>query len=339
MVDNNLSGTEPGPDVTTPPTQESLVEDISNLLEDPETDLPEESEDEAAASDEPEDDPLGLDDEAEDVEAADDSEDDDGSDAEVKGGRFAPDSAKVKLDTGETITIADLKVRVDKRVKEFQRGFTEKTTALSAKEASVDQQAQSLDEFRDYAAWYAETYLPKQPEPFSGAPDDYVGFLEWQRKNAEWQAHAQAFDAFKQHKHADEQRKKGETDKQFQERRLKEAEALGKAIPVLKDPVKGKVAWDAMVAGAADFGFTAEEMDAVVDHRLLVALREAIAHRRTKAKALQAPAEVAKRPAMKSGRRAPPQAAASREQQVRSERLRNSGRLDDFVAAASHLFE
>ena len=41
MAEDNLSGS-PEPVATTPPTQESLVEDISNLLEPPETDQPEE---------------------------------------------------------------------------------------------------------------------------------------------------------------------------------------------------------------------------------------------------------------------------------------------------------
>ena len=128
MAEDNLSGS-PEPVATTPPTQESLVEDISNLLEPPETDQPEEHE-EAAAAPKPEDD-LGFD--AEDVETPDETdttEEVDGPEGEVKGGRFAPDSAKVQFN-GQTISIADLKGHVDKRVRDFQRGFTEKTQALS----------------------------------------------------------------------------------------------------------------------------------------------------------------------------------------------------------------
>lgn len=336
MADNNLSGTEPGPDVTTPPTQEQLVEDISNLLEDPVPDLPEDDEDAPAAKPE-DDDPLGL--EAEDVETEDDSDDTDGSEeTEVKGGRFAPDSAKVKLDNGETITIADLKVRVDKRVKDFQRDYTEKSTALKAKEADVDQQAQTLSQFRDYATWYAENFLPQQPTPPSD-PNDYVAWHNYRLEQDKWAAHAQAFQQFQSHKQAEDQQKAEGSRKQAEERLNREREALVKAIPVLKDPAKGKAAWDAIVAGAQEhFGITAEEVNGVADHRMLVALRAAVAYMRIKAKAPQVQQQVAQKP-VRPGKRLPPNTQVSKEKQARTEQLRKSGSLDDFVAAASHLFE
>src|SRR5690349_21572008 len=125
MPDSNLSATAET-EVTTPKSYDEQVSGLSNLLSDPETDPATVETDEPAAP--VDDDPDGLKEiVAEDVEEpTDDTDDPDGPSAEVKGGRFAPDSAKVKLDSGETITIADLKGRVDKRVKEFQRDYTEK---------------------------------------------------------------------------------------------------------------------------------------------------------------------------------------------------------------------
>jgi hypothetical protein len=68
MPDNNLPASAGPVDVPAPlPTEASLIEDISNLLDDPETDHVEEPE-EAAAQPE-DDDPLGLG--AEDVDADD----------------------------------------------------------------------------------------------------------------------------------------------------------------------------------------------------------------------------------------------------------------------------
>lgn len=345
MVDNNLSGTEPGPDVTTPPTEASLIEDISNLLDDPETDPAEEQEDSEAAkpdATEEDDDPLGLNVEAEDVANDDDAEDPDGlDDPEVKGGRYAPDSAKVKLENGETITIADLKGRVDKRVKDMQRGFTEKTQALSAKEDQVDQRAQSQDQFQEYAAWYAENHLPQQPEPFKGSRiSDPMGYMKWAEENDEWLAHAQAYQQFQGQKQADMERQAGETQNKANERLAQEREALLKAIPVLKDPVKGKATWDAIVSGASEhYRITAEEVNTIGDHRMLKILRDALAYQRIKAKAPTVQAQVSARPAIKPGKRTAPQAANVKERQAQTERLRNSGSLDDFAAAASHLFE
>jgi hypothetical protein len=342
MADDNLSApAEPVAAPTTPPTEDELIGDISNLLDDPSPDPIEDEPDEAAADTKPEDeDPLGLDADAEDVEAPtdpDDTEDEDGPDAEIKGGRFAPDNAKLKLDNGETITVRDLKDRVEKRVREFQRGFTEKTQALSAREKEVDQYAQSLDQSREYLAWYAEQHIPKQPEPFKGdARTDPQGFLIWQQEVAQWQDHVQAYQKFEADKKAESERKAGETQQETAARLKREGEALLKAIPVLKDPVKGKQVWSAMVAGAQEhYGISEAELNAITDHRILLGLRDALGYRRIKAAAPKVREEVVKKPAIRDGRRAPSNQAATREKQARSERLRNSGSFDDGVAALS----
>lgn len=336
MADNNLSPSGEPVVTTPPPTEDQLVEDISNLLEDPATDPPEEPEDAKAAETEPEDDPLGLEVEAEDVETE-DAEADDGSGPEIKGGRFAPDSAKVTLDDGSVITIAELK-----RNNLFQRDYTKKTTelkaekeAIEARKSQVDQDAQSLDQFREYATWYAENFLPKQPSAvFPGDPrTDPVGYNEWSHKRDEWLAHAQAFQAFQQHKETEQQKKAGETQKQAQERLNKERDALLKAMPVLKDAVKGKQLWDAMTAGAQEhYGITPEEVNTVGDHRMLVALRDAIAYRRIKAKAPQVQAQVAQRP-VKPGKRVAPQNADFKGRQARTERLQRERSFEAGVAA------
>jgi len=340
MADDNLLAPA-GTEVTTSrePTYDEHVEDLSKALQDDPlmADPVEAHEDAPPAAEDPDDDPLGLD--AEDV-AADAAEEPDESEAEIKGGRFAPDTAKVTLDDGTVTTIAELK-----RGTLFQRDYTQKTQALSEERKSFDaerqqvsQYVQQVEQLREYASWYAEQHLPKQPAPFTGdRMNDPMGYLQWSQKNDEWQAHAQAFQQFQQQKTAADQQKKGETDKQFQERRLKEAEALGKAIPVFKDPVKGKAAWEAMVTGAAEYGYSPEDLDAVVDHRQLVILREALAYRRLKAKAPQAPAEAARRPPVREGRRAPADQQQTRQKQSLTERLNKPGNFDAGVELLKNL--
>jgi hypothetical protein len=334
MAEDNLSAPAEPVATTPPPTEESLVEDISNLLEPPETDQPEEPE-EAAAAPAEDDDPLGLG--AEDVDPDTADTGDESDEPEIKGGRFAPDSAKVTLDDGTVTTIAELK-----RGTLFQRDYTRKTQELSeerksfeAQREQVSQYAQQLDQSREYLAWYAEQFIPKQPPAtFQGdARMDPQGFLEWQQDVARWQAHAQTWQQFQQSKQDEEQRKSGETQKQQQERIKREGEALFKAIPVLKDPVKGKQVWDNIVAGAGSLGFSAEEVNGITDHRMVLALRKAIAYDRIKASAPKVQAEGARRPVVNTGRRAAPNAAQNREKQARTERLRNSGTFDDGVAS------
>jgi hypothetical protein len=340
MADNNLSASAE-PDVTTPAqTFDEQVEDLSNLLGDPETDLPEDDQDEAAAPVDPveeEEDPLFADDDAEDV-GTEDAEDSDGSEEpEIKGGRFAPDSAKVTLDDGTVITVADLK-----RNNLFQRDYTKKTTELTAEreqvtalKSEVDQYAQSLNQSREYLAWYAETHLPKDPGRFAGDPvRDPVAYMQWQQQRDTWLEHQQAYQAFQQQKADDDQRKTGETQKQAQARLQREREALIKALPVLKDPVKGQEAWNSLVKGAVEhYGYSAEEVNALSDHRYALTLRDALAYRRIKAAAPKVQEKVRQPAPVRPGKRAAPDARESQGRKVRSERLRTSGSFEDGVAA------
>lgn len=340
MADDNLSApAEPVAVSDVPKTQDELIGSLSNLLDAPATDHVEEAEDKtAAAAPAPEDDPLGL-----NADVEDDGEVDpdapDGPQAEVLGGRFAPDTAKVKLDDGSVISVAELK-----RNNLYHAGFTQKTQALAkdveaftADRQKVAEYAQSLSQFRDYVASYAEQHLPQRPEPFTGAPDDYVGFIEWQRKEAAWQTHATAYQAFQQQKKAENDRQAGETKQQADARVKVEADKLRTAIPVLNDPAKAKAFHDALVSGASThFGITQAEVDAIGDHRMVLVLREAIAARTNKTKAPQAQQEAARRPAIRPGQRPAPNAAAAREKQARTEQLRKTGSFEDGVAALSH---
>ena len=344
MADNNLSASAE-PDVTTPAqSYDEQVEDLSNLLEDPATDLPEDDQDEAAAPVEleaEEEDPLFADDDAEDVGTEDADETDGSDEPEIKGGRFAPDSAKVTLDDGSVITVADLK-----RNNLFQRDYTKKTTELKAQEtevqtlrSEVDQYAQSLNQSREYLAWYAETHLPKDPGRFAGDPvRDPVAYMQWQQQRDTWLEHQQAYQAFQQQKADDDQRKTGETQKQAQARIQREQEALIKALPILKDPVKGQEAWNTLVRGATEhYGFSAEEVNGLIDHRMPLVLRDALAYRRIKAAAPKVNEKVRQPAPVRPGKRAAPEARETQGRSVRSERLRTSGSFDDAVAALQDL--
>ncbi len=336
MADNNLPA-DAGPDVTTPPTQDQLVEDIANLIEDdPETDpVSEEAKPDATEID---DDPDGLNEiNAEDV-AAEESDDKDGSEEpEIKGGRFAPDTAKVTLDDGTVTTVSELK-----RNNLFQRDYTKKTTDLKAeKEAfeaerqQVSQYAQTLNANREYLAWYAEQFAPKPPEPFKGSPqDDPMGYMQWTQARDQWAAHQQAYQYFQQQRAEDEQRKQGETQKQRAERLKAEAAALHEAYPILRDPVKGKAFIEATERDAAKyFGLNAQDLTiAAEDRRLFGVLRDAIAYRRLKEAAPKAQQEVAKRRPVTTGKRTAPTAQANREKAVLTERARKTGSVDDAVA-------
>lgn len=308
------------------------------LKDDPVTDPAPENEDTEQAAEGEGDEPNP---DAEDVESKEGDDEADGSeDAEIKGGRFAPDTAKVTLEDGSVITVGELR-----RNNLFQRDYTKKTTELKAeKEAfeserqKVSEYAQSLQQYSDYIASYAEQFLPKQPEPFKGDPTlDPMGYMKWQHETAIWQQHVQAYQAAQQLKAQEAEQKSGETQKQQQERLARERDALLTAWPVLKDPVKGKQAWDGLVAGATKhFGLTAEEVNSAADHRFIAVLRDALEYRKIKEKAPQVQQEV-RRPAMQDGRRPAPAARDQARKQQQSERFNQTRSLDDAAALLRNL--
>lgn len=330
MSDDNLPE-ESGP-VDDAATYDAQVEELSKLLPDPETDLHDETEDEAAAD--------GKEPDAEDVgEEADETEDE--PTEEIKGGRFAPDTAKVTLEDGSVITVAELK-----RNNLFQRDYTKKTTehaeavkAFEARQSEVDQYAQSLNQSRDYLAWYASTFLPKAPEMFQGSPEtDPLGYMQWQQQRDQYAAHQQAFAKFQADKKAEDERKSGETHQQTAARMAREKDALLNAVPALKDPTKGKAIVESWQRGAAEhFGITPQEFEAIGDHRMLLVLRDALAYRRLKAKAPEVQKEVTAKPALRGGKRGAPHDADAKQKKVRSEQLRQTGSFDAGVKALMDL--
>lgn len=337
MADDNLSA-DAGPvtDDSAPLSLDSAAAGLTDILkDDPATDPAPENEDTEQAAPEGEEPEV-----AEDVENQEPAEEADGPQGDYEGGRFAADNAKVRLDDSTVISVAELK-----RNNLFQRDYTKKTTehaervkAFEAREAEVGQFAQSLEQFRDYIAGYAEQYLPKQPEPFRGDPAaDPVGYMQWQHANNQWAQHVQAYEAVQQQKQQDTQRRNAETQKAEQERLGREREALLKAWPVLKDPAKGKQAWDGLVSGATQrYGISAEEVNGTSDHRFIQVLRDALEYRRIKEAAPKVQTEV-RRPAMQDGRRPAQPARDQAQKQVQSERFRQTGSLDDAAALLRNL--
>ncbi len=201
MPIDNLPGVEPGPVDTSAPTEAQLVSDIADLLDDdPETEPVEGKEDQATAGTDDGDEPdIDVSEDVEDEAKADDP---DGSqEPEIKGGRFAPDSAKVTLEDGSVITVADLK-----RNNLFQRDYTKKTTELAAereqittRKSEVDQQAQSLTQLAERLTEFSQKYLPQPPEQFTGTPDtDPLGYMRYMQQREQYEQAVNEFNGIQQ---------------------------------------------------------------------------------------------------------------------------------------------
>lgn len=337
MSDNNLPAEKAGP-VADAPTEEELIGDIADLIEDPAEDPQDETEAKGAETD-PDEPEIDV---SEDVDQDDADEPDGSQDAEIKGGRFAPDSAKVTLEDGSVITVAELK-----RNNLFQRDYTRKTTELAAEReqitvraSEVDQQAQSLAQQVEYLNWYAEHYLPKAPEPFQGTPDtDPIGYMKHMQAVQEWQQHQQLIAYFNGERENLTQQQQAKAKQEAEQRLQSEFSLLREKDRLFTDPVKTRAFLEEAVSkGAEWWGLTAEEVGALANHKAYLILRDAMRYRKAVARAPEAQKQVQAKPVMaKGGRRFDPKSKVSAEKQARSERLRRDGTFEAGVASLMDL--
>lgn len=328
-----------------PRTFNEGVDDITDLLSDPddEPDLSEddqeneqvESEDDEDLEGEEPDEESDGEEEADPEDEDEEQEDEDGS-GEYAGGRFAADNAKVKLDDGTTITVAELK-----RNNLFQRDYTRKTTELAEQrkefeqtQQRVNQAAEQLAQHRDFLLRVYQNTMPQPPDP-SMMEDNPVGYMQakdaYERRMAE-------FNQIRQMQQVEQQRQQAESQQEMQRRLAEEREKLHQVMPELKDPAQFEAfRTDLMKHGTEDYGVTPEELSSIDDHRYLRILSDAIAYRKLKAKAPAARQKLESKPKLKQRRRMDPKAKTSREAQARQQKLRKSGDFDAGVAALMDL--
>lgn len=342
MSIDNLPGEQPGPVDDAPKSEDELISDISDLLDDdPETDPAKGNEDQAKAAPADDGDEPDID-VTEDVEDEADAEVPDGSQDEIKGGRFAPDSAKVTLADGSVITVSELK-----RNNLFQRDYTKKTTELAAereqitaRKSEVDQQAQSLTQLAERLTAVAQKYLPKPPDPFTGSVDsDPIGYMRFMQQKAAYDEAMAEFNGIEQGKSQLTEAQQREQAMKAQEANNAEAAQLIERDKYFADPRKVQSFLEEAVSiGGEAWGLSQDDLAGLASHKHFLILRDALRYRKALAKAPKVQEQVRAKPAVAiGGRRADPGTKVSAEKQARSERLRRDGSFQNGVAALMDL--
>lgn len=258
-------------------------------------------------------------------------EEDDGPD-EVKGGRFAPDTAKVTLQDGTVITVADLK-----RNNLFQADYTRKTTELRAEKdafqqerAQVGQVAQSLAQQRDFLLQVAQTILPKAPDRAMMA-DDPIGYMQ---AKADYDDRMQVLNQLAYQQNAEKSRQSEVGTQEHQQYRAAEAQRLFDAVPEFRDRKVYDQFWNDAVDIMSEYGFGPDELSEATDHRMYLVMRDVVKYRKALKQAPKVKQEMqGKPPLIKGGKRMDPKAKISREANARSEQLRKTGSFEAGVAA------
>jgi hypothetical protein len=247
------------------------------------------------------------------------------------GGRFASDDAKVTLEDGSVISVAELK-----RNNLFQRDYSKKTEEVAREREAVTKEREEFSQLqaqvqqeREFALWYLEQNAPQEPKrPELSAAVDPQAWLIYREEMDKYQDVVRAWQTMHQGKSAEAERAQKEQQAKFGEHIAREREALFNAIPILKDDGKRKAWFEETYADANKYyGFSAEELNGITDHRVLRALRDATRTQRAREKAPTVQKEVQARPAVAqgSGRRPNPEATARRETDGLRKQLRETG--------------
>ena len=303
------------------------VEDITDILTDPETDLPEndgekdeaEGTPDAEADDAQDDDPVG-------------EEDENGSGEESSGGRFVSSDAKFRLEDGTVISVGDLA-----RNNLYQRDYTRKTTELKAERETFEAQrskvgeyAQALAAQRDFLLQASQRLLPQAPDR-SLMDSDPIGYMQ---AKATYDEAMQMLSQIQYAQQAEHGRRTEEQKEKFLEYRRTEARKLLDVLPELKKPETYQRFWNEAVDTMAHYGYSEQELHEASDHRLYRAMHDLVKYRKALKRAPQVQQEVQGKPKLIGGsKRMDPKQKISRERTGRTEQLRKSGSLEAGIAA------
>jgi hypothetical protein len=336
MSDTNLpQGTGDGEALSV----EDGVDAIADVLKDPVTDLSEEDQGQQDASEEAE--PEGdepAEEETEDAQEEEPEQEEDGPQDDA--GRFVADSGKVKLKDGSVISVQDLK-RGYLSQASFTRGTQENARereTLTSQKAELEQHARTLQAERDFILRASQQFLPQPPdESLLDQRSTAYDPIRYMTEKAEYDKKVGALQQLQYTAQVEQTRTVQEQQRQQQQLREKEAQRLLEAMPELKKPGVYDKFWADAVDTMSEYGFSQEELDRTMDHRVYKIFRDLSAYRRARKTLPTVKQTMQSKPMLTGGKRMDPKAKTSREKQVRTEQLRKTGSFDAGVSALMDL--
>lgn len=341
MSDTNLAQAATGHDAAL--TVDAGADALADILKDPleTTDLPEDqAQDDKAADKEAEEkseDDLVAEAVAKEQEA---ETDDDGQQDGYQSGKFAADTANVRLKDGTVISVQDLK-RGYLSQASFTRGTQENAKereTLASQKAEVENYARTLQAQRDFLLQASQQFLPQPPDE-SLLDNQSPNFdpLRYMAIKADYDKKVGALQQLHQMSQAEHGRMTQEQQQQREQVRSREAKLLLEQMPEFKKPDVYKKFWSSAVDVMAEYGFSEEEMNNTVDHRVYKIYRDLAAYQRARSKLPQVKDTVQSKPVLTGKKRMDPQEKSSREKQARQEQLRKTGTFDAGVSALMDL--
>lgn len=336
-----MSDTNPAPAAGSdePLSFDAGTDAITDLLTDPGTDLSEgdqgqdETEEAEVEGEEPE---TEATEETPEKEEAEEGEDGPG----YESGKFAADTANVRLKDGTVISVQDLK-RGFLSQSAFTRGTqenAEERKALAAQKAEFEQNARALQAQRDFILQASQQFLPAPPdETLLDTNSPNYDPLRYMSLKADYDRKVGTLTKLQQESQATQAKMTDEQKRQQKELRDREAKLLVDSMPELKKPEVYSKFWSEAVETMSEYGFSVEEMNDSIDHRLYPIFRDLAAYRRARKSLPIVKKEVQSKPVLTGKKRMDPKAKSSRESQARTEQLRKTGSFEAGVGALMDL--
>jgi hypothetical protein len=340
-----MSDTNPSPEAgnDAPLSFDDGVDSLTDILADPaeQADLSEEDQDQTAEATE-ETEAEGEEPEAEATEEATEEEaTEEGKDGPgYESGKFAADTANVRLKDGTVISVQDLK-----RGYLSQASFTRSTQenarereALTSQRAEVEQHARALQAQRDFILQASQQFLPQPPdEALLNQQSANYDPIRYMSEKAAYDRALGTLTQMQQLSQADQVRMTKAQEQQQRELRERETKLLLESMPELKKPEVQSKFWSEAVDTMAEYGFSEEELHATLDHRVYRIFRDLAAYKRARKAIPGVKQAVQSKPVLTGKKRMDPKAKSSRESQVRSDQLRRTGDFDAGVKALMDL--
>ena len=321
MADTQATANPVGSESAAPSTS---LDDPSNLnfWEPDEEANPEDGGDEVSA-DETDETPEDGDQEAETVDEAADGETEDTDGADPEGKSDDPDAVLVTLQNGEQVPLKELKAGYMK-----DRDYRHKTTEVSKKSRDLDEMAARVTKSVDAIADFLAKQIPDAPDPSLAMtnPGEYV------RQKAMHEAAMAQVNAIIEQANAPKEVVAKLTTEQRQQAVDAEFQQLAQFFPQVAKSEGRKAFFDNAAAAAKELGYSDEEIQQSIDHRMFRLAHYASLGLKAEKARLTAAKKVENVPPVATGKRQAGQPAAkARANQDAMKKLSRTGSIHDAM--------
>jgi hypothetical protein len=241
-------------------------------------------------------------------------------------------SFTVKIDGEEkAVTLEELKQGFSGQ-KYVQKGMQENAQMRKQTEEVYNSLLQSRQQVTDLFQKLQNGGAARQPvKPDLAMLDtDPIGYVE---ANARYENDMGAYQQEMQQFQRVQQDQLHAQNLAMEAHRSQEMTRLLEIMPDLKDPSKGKVMREQMLEVGNEYGYSGEEISAIVDHRAIRVLEDARKYREIlagKSKAVEKATQKKRTQPLKAGSKK--KSSLQKELRTKQNRLKNTGSIDDAVA-------